>query len=129
MMLVAEVTEWCASIMVTFKWHRSHKNVCGFIQAKLLRERYQSPTPLEAVADIAAEETRYFTIMDAVQPYHQIPLDVGSHTLTIFITTFSHFRYLTAPYSLSSIADLSNYQISKVFERLLGFRRVIDVSF
>ena len=91
-------------------------------------ERYQSLTPLEAVADIAAEEARYFTVMDAVQPYHQCPLDVGSHTLTIFITTFGHFRYLTAPYSLSSIANLSNYQISEVFERLLGFRRVIDVS-
>ena len=30
------------------------------------RERYQSPTPLEAVADISAEEARCVTVMDAV---------------------------------------------------------------
>ena len=29
------------------------------------RERYQSPTPAEAVADIAASEARVFTILDA----------------------------------------------------------------
>lgn len=84
---------------------------------------------MEGIADIAAEEARYFTDMDAVQPYHHCPLDVGSHTLTTFITIFGHFRYLTAPYSLSSIADHCNYQISEVFEGLLDFRRVVDVSF
>ena len=93
------------------------------------RERYQSLISLEAIANIAAEEARYFKDKDAVQPYHQCQLDVGSHTLTTFISTFGHFRYLTAPYSPSSIADHCNYQISEVFEGLLDFRRVVDVSF
>ena len=39
------------------------------------RERYQSPTPSKAVADITAEESRYFTVIDAAKGYHQCPLD------------------------------------------------------
>ena len=30
------------------------------------RERYQSPTPVEAVTDIAASNTKYFTILDTI---------------------------------------------------------------
>ena len=118
MMLVAEVTEWCASIMVTSKKGKYHIRLyvdLSRLNGYVKRERYQSPTPLEAIAGIAAEEATYFTDMDVVQPYHQLPLDVGSHTLTTFITTFGHFRYLTALYSLSSTADHCNYQVSEAF--------------
>jgi len=31
------------------------------------QEHYQSPTPSEAVANIATEEAQYFTIMDAAK--------------------------------------------------------------
>ena len=40
----------------------------------VLRERYQSPTPAEAVANITASEAKYFTVMDATKGYHQCPL-------------------------------------------------------
>ena len=50
-------------------------------------------------------------------------------TLTTFITPFSCFKYLRALYGLSSIADYSNYCIAEVFERLLGFTRVVDDIF
>ena len=71
-------------------------------------------TPFEAVADIDAKEARHFIVLDAMKPYHQCPLDVGSHTLTTFITPFGRFKYLRAQYSLSSIADHSNYHIGEV---------------
>ena len=49
-----------------------------------------------------------------MKPYHQYPLDVERHTLTTFITPFGHFKHLRVPYSLSSIADHSNYCIAEV---------------
>ena len=43
------------------------------------RERYQSPTPAEAVADIAASEARVFTILDTKKGYyHQCLMDEQS---------------------------------------------------
>ena len=71
-------------------------------------------TPFETVADIAAKETRHFTLLDVMKSYHQYPVDVESHTLTTFITPFGCFKYLRVPYSLSSIADHSNYRIAEV---------------
>ena len=61
-----------------------------------------------------------------MKPYHQYPLDVESHTFTTFITLFGSFKYFKAPYSMSSIADHSNYRIAMIFEMLLGFIRVDD---
>ena len=46
------------------------------------RERYQSPTPAEAIADIAATNAKYFTVLDAMKGYHQCPLDADSQLLT-----------------------------------------------
>ena len=78
-------------------------------------------TPLEEVADISAKEARHFTVLDAMKPYQQCPLNVKSHTLTTFITLFGHFKYLRAPYGLSTITDHSNYHIVEVCEGLLGY--------
>ena len=33
----------------------------------------QSPTPADTVADLATEEVKYFTVIDAMKGYHQCP--------------------------------------------------------
>ena len=45
------------------------------------REQYQSLTPAEAVADIAASSAKVFTVLDAMKGYHQCPLDEDSQLL------------------------------------------------
>ena len=89
------------------------------------RERYQSPTPAEAVADIAAEEAKFFTVLDAQKGYHQCPLEETSQPLTTFITPFGRFKYCRAPYGLSSIAEHYNCRMAEAFEGLSGFRRIL----
>lgn len=42
------------------------------------RERYQSPTLAEAIADISACQTKFFTVLDAMNGYHQCPLNQES---------------------------------------------------
>jgi len=54
----------------------------------VLRKRYQSLTPAEFVVDMAANEARYFTIIDATTEYHQCPLAKNSQEVTTFITPF-----------------------------------------
>ena len=90
------------------------------------RERYQSPTPAEAVADISTNEAKYFTVIDAAKGYHQCPLDEESQLYTTFITPFGRFKYLRAPYGLSSIAEHYNCHMAEAFEGLLAFRRIVD---
>ena len=126
---VTEVTEWCAPIVVTPKKGSDRIRMCvdlSKLNRYVQRERYQSPTPAEAVADMAAEEAKFFTVIDAMKGYHQCPLDEESQALTTFITPFGRYKYLRAPYGLSSIAEHYNRRMAEAFEGLKGFRRVVD---
>ena len=69
---VTEATEWCAPI-----------------------ECNQSCTPAQAVADIAATNAKFFTVLDALKGYHQCPLDKDSQVL---IWHLFHFGALGLPY-------------------------------
>ena len=90
------------------------------------REQYQSPTPAEAVADIAANEAQIFTVLDAKKGYHQCLMDEPSQLLTTFITPFGRFKYRQAPYGLSSIVEHYNRRMADAFDGLSGFRRIVD---
>ena len=126
---VTKATTWCAPIVVIPKKNSDKIRICvdlSHLNRFIFRERYQSPTPAEAVADIAASHAQVFTILDALKGYHQCPLDQKSQILTTFITPFGKYKYLRAPYGISSILVHYNRHMSKAFRDLSGFRRVVD---
>ena len=109
--IIAPVTDliaWCAPIVVTPKKLTEDIRLCvnlSRLNKYVCREQFQSPMPAEAVADIAAEEAKVFTVLDAKKGYHQCMMDEQSQLLTTFLTPFGHFKYKRAPYGLSSIAE------------------------
>ena len=126
---VTEVTEWCAPIVVAPKKGTDRIRMCvdlSRLNRYVRRERYQSCTPAQAVADIAASEATVFTVMDAMKGYHQCPLDEESQLLTTFITPFGRFKYLRAPYGISSISEHYDRRMAEAFTGLSGFRRIVD---
>jgi len=84
------------------------------------RECYQSATPAEAVADIVTEDAKIFTKLEAMKEYHQCPLDKASQDLTTFITPFGWFKFLQAPYGISSISEHYNQCMDEAFDGLPG---------
>ena len=73
-----------------------------------------------------AENAQIFTKIDAKKGYHQCPLDKESQDLTTFITPFGRFKFLRAPYGISSISEHYNRRMDEAFAGLRGFRRVVD---
>ena len=67
-----------------------------------------------------------FTKLDALKGYHQCPLDEESQLLTTFITPFGRYKFLRAPYGLSSISEHYNRRMDEAFEGLSGYRRIVD---
>ena len=123
---VTQVTEWCAPIVVAPKKGTDRIQMCvdlSRLNKYVQQERYQSPTPAKAIAEIATEEAKYFTVVDAAKRYHQCPLDEESQLYTTFINPFGCFKYLRAPYGFSSIAE---HCMAEAFEGLMGFRRIAD---
>ena len=100
--------------------------MCVDLNKYVKRERYQCPTPAEAVGDIAASNAKVFTKLDALKGYHQCPLDEESQLLTTFITPFGRFKYLRAPYGISSISEHYNRRMDEAFSGLTGYRRIVD---
>ena len=126
---VTEVTEWCAPIVVTPKKNTEKIRMCvdlSHLNRYVKRERYQSPTPAEAIADIAASSAKVFTVLDAMKGYHQCPLEKNSQLLTTFITPHGRFKYLRAPYGISSISEHYDRRMAEAFSDLTGFRRIVD---
>ena len=126
---VTEPTEWCAPIVVAPKKGSDKIRMCvdlSRLNRFVKRERYQSTTPAQAVADIAAQNARVFTKLDALKGYHQCPLDEESQILTTFITPLGRFKFLRAPYGISSISEHYNRRMDEAFAGLSGYRRVVD---
>ena len=126
---ITTATEWCAPIVVTPKKNTDRIRMCvhlSHINRYVRRERYQSCTPAQAVADIAATHAKYFTVLDALKGYHQCPLDQESQPLTTFITPFGRYKYLRAPYGISSISEHYDRRMAEAFAGLTGFRHVVD---
>ena len=66
--LVAQPTEWCALVVVAPKKVTDDIRLCvdlSKLNRYVHRERYQSPMPAEAVADIAASQAQVLIIIDA----------------------------------------------------------------
>ena len=109
----------------TKKEFRSDPHVCRF-NKYVCRERYPSTTPAEAVADITQSKAKYFTVFDALKGYHQCPLDEESQKLTTFITPFGRFKYLRAPYGISSISEHYDRRMDEAFVGLGDFCKIVD---
>ena len=58
--------------------------------------------------------------------YHQCPLDEESQLLTTFITPFGRYKYLRAPYGISSISEHYDRCMAEAFAGLSGFRCIVD---
>ena len=94
---VTEATTWCAPIVMTPKKNSDKIRMCvdlSHLNRFVIWERYQSPTPAHAVADIASSEAKVLTVLDALKGYHQCSLDQDSQILTTFITPFGRYKYL-----------------------------------
>ena len=122
---VTEPTEWCAPIVVAPKKIRMCVDLSR-LNRFVKRERYQSTTPAQAVADIAAQNARVFTKLDDLKGYHQCPMDEESQLLTTFITPFGRFKFRRAPFGISSISEHYNRRMDEAFAGLLGYRRIVD---
>lgn len=113
---VTYLTEWCAPIVVTAKKDSDNIRMCvdlSHLNKYVKCERYQSLTPIQAVADIATENAIIFTKIDAMKGYHQCPLDKASQDLTTLFTPFGRFKYLRTPYGISSISEHYNQRMDE----------------
>ena len=117
--LLTEPTELCAPIAMAPKKDTHRIQMCVDLPKlnKFVRcECYPSTTPAQAVADIQQIKAKFFTVFDALKGYHQCPLD----------WSFGRFKYLQAPYRISSISEHYDRRMEEALAGVQDIRRIAD---
>ncbi|XP_014670345.1 PREDICTED: uncharacterized protein LOC106811290 [Priapulus caudatus] len=126
-----KATDWVLPIVVEQKKNSDDIRLC--VNFKPLNkfsksEVYESPSVLETVQNVQANEGSLFTKFDAQKGYHQLKIAEESKDLTTFITPFGRFRYERAPFGINSISEHYNRRMSESLHGLDNIVRVVDNS-
>jgi transposase InsO family protein len=76
--------------------------------------------PLPSLADFANKlhGCRYFSVIDLVKGYHQIPMAAEDIAKTAIVTPFGMFEYLYMPFGLKNAAQTFQRLMDKIFSHL-----------
>ena len=103
---VTEATDWVHPLVVVPK-PKGGIRLCVDLQnlnKYVKRPYYPTRTPYDAVSNITPG-SKFFTTLDAVKGYWQVPLEDKSQILTTFITPYGRYKFLRAPMGLASSQD------------------------
>ena len=126
---VTTPTEWCAPIVITPKKDRDDIRLCvdlSKLNKYIKRERYLSLSPHEAVADIMSSDAIYFTTIDALSGYWQVPLAPECLELTTFITPFGRYMFCSAPFGICSILERYNWHMDEALIGIQNIHKIVD---
>ena len=89
------------------------------------RPVYPPRSPKDAVACISGK-AQFFTTVDAVQGYHQVPLHEDSQHLTTFVTPWGRFKFLRGTMGLNATGDEYNRRSDEAVGDLPNTVKVVD---
>jgi hypothetical protein len=127
---VEEPTEWISPAFFVEKPDgRGARMVCDFTGINRYIQRPVHPFPFpstqEILRDIGAG-ANFFAMLDAVQGYHQIPLEYESSLLTTFLLPSGRYRYLRAPMGLNASSDEWCARSDAALAGLEKTRKIVD---
>ena len=102
-----EVTPWVHALVTVPKRDGSVRVTVdlGKLNKQVTRMPHPFPTPHDVVRRIPPG-CKYFSSMDAMMGYFQVPLDEDSQNLTCFMTPFGMYKFLRSPMGFVSSGDV-----------------------
>ena len=95
------------------------------LNSQVSRPAHPSPTPFAAIRSVDPE-AKYFTTIDALCGYWQIPLAEEDQQLTTFITPYGRFRYLRGPMGFAATGDAFCRRGDMALQGLMQCVKVVD---
>lgn len=101
-----EPSPWCHPMVVVPKPGGGVRITTDLskLNSQVSRPAHPSPTPFAAIRSVDPD-AKYFTTIDALCGYWQIPLAAEDQQLTTFITPYGRFRYLRGPMGFAATGD------------------------
>ena len=122
-----EPTEWCAPGFFVIKKNGDLRLVVDYTHLiKYIRRPVHIFPSTQEILSGLDPESRVFAKLDAMQGYHQVPLEDDSSKLTTFLLPSGRFRFLRAPIYLSCSSNKFCRRSEKVIDGLPGVRKLVD---
>ena len=124
---VTESSDWGHPMTVVEKADGSPRICVDLTRLNKFVKRpvYPPRSPKDAVACISGK-ARFFTTVDAVQGYHQVPLHEDSQHLTTFVTPWGRFKFLRGTMGLNATGDEYNRRSDEAVGGFLNTVKVVD---
>lgn len=125
---VTEPTKWCHPMVIQPKKESEDLRICVCLKKlneHVKRATYPTTNPYDAVSSIP-RGANYFTTLDAVTGYWQIPISPEDQELTTFITPWGRYKFLRAPMGLISSGDEYNKRGDQALSQLENTVKVVD---
>lgn len=121
---VIDPTAWVHPIVIAPKKDGGIRVCVDFthLNTHIIRPKCETDTPFQAVRSIPAGMW-FFTIIDALKGYHQVPLDYESAEMTTFSTPFGSYMYRRLPFGICHAGDDYSRRVSAVLDDLPEDRR------
>lgn len=120
-------TEWCSGIVIVKKRDTDDIRVCvdlTFLNRAVAWENHLMPVVEHTFGQMPG--AKYFSKLDYVSGFWQVPLSEESQLLTTFITPFGRFCFLRVPFGISSAPEHYQKRISRILEGLEGVANHLD---
>lgn len=113
--------EWVHNLVIVEKHRTGELRLCidpQELNRNLIRDYIQIPTIDEISSRLSGK--KYFCVFDLKDGFHQIKLDSSSSKLCTFSTPFGTFRYLRAPFGLSTLPEYFQKAVNNIFGGIDG---------
>ena len=99
---VTAPTAWVHPIVLVPKKNGGIRLCVDFrnLNKSIIRPKYETTTPFQAVRTVPPG-MNFFTVVDALKGYHQVPLDDESADFTTFSTPMGRYRYRRLPFGIT----------------------------
>ena len=122
-----ETSDWVSPAFFVPKPNGKLRLVTDFthLNKAIKRPVHPFPSASDIIKDIPAG-TNYFLKFDALQGYHQVPLDEASRALTTFLVPMGKFRYKRGPMGLRSTNDVYCARSDRTVKDVEDCNKIID---
>ena len=100
--------------------------MCGFYTLEQLHHSAQIRDGNTIPSGTNDPSRKFFTVIDALKGYHQVPLDDESAEMTTFSTPLGRYMYRRLPFGICHAGDDYSRRVSAVFDDLPNCRRIIE---
>ena len=122
-----EPSDWCHPMVVVAKNNGGVRITVDLskLNRQVSRPPHPSPTPVTAIRSINPK-SKFFTSVDALCGFWQIPLHEDDQYLTTFITPYGRFMYCRGPMGFAATGDAFCLRGDKALQGMMNCIKVVD---